>query len=384
MCEPRIPRWSDERGKDAANDVLPDFSGSPADIDRVLRQISGELEERDLVIGELVDRLWTADGWRRLGYAAEAQYCRERLGMKKTAVKDKRQFACSLRRLPHIRAAFRERHIGYEAARLVARIATPETDERWAIRAAERTVVHLREDVEAAEQRARVRGEAVVPPSEEDVYKLRAVKTAVVTGEAFRARPSDGRKSPGDDLAADILALYSGAARTPCHRRSLARETLRLRVDPELRTIYRGFEQVYLRHTSFTASFLRFACIAVIKEWARELPPVAFSPIYARDGLRCASPCCTRRDVTPHHIIYVSRGGTDVAGNLIALCVWCHLEGVHGGRVSVSGEAPGALRWMMGNHTVVEGRTRRRVAPGTPGQPVIPGMASRSVVPPWS
>jgi hypothetical protein len=48
--------------------------------------------------------------------------------------------------MPRLAAAFANHEIGYEAARLVASVATPDTVEAWVARARERTVRHLRED----------------------------------------------------------------------------------------------------------------------------------------------------------------------------------------------------------------------------------------------
>jgi hypothetical protein len=164
-----------------------DFSGPPESIDRTLRQISGAFAERDLVIGELAEQFWNADGWRRLGYATDRQYARERLGMALSSVKDRRQLARRFCRLPHLKGAFQDGHIGYEAARLVAAVATPSNDAEWAERAQRRTLVHLREDIRAAELLSSVkRRRNVEPPSVELVTELCALETAVVTGAVLR------------------------------------------------------------------------------------------------------------------------------------------------------------------------------------------------------
>jgi hypothetical protein len=33
--------------------------------------------------------------------------------------------------------------------------------------------------------------------------------------------------------------------------------------------------------------------------------------------------------VTPHHLKFRSQGGGEEDENLVALCAWCHLEGIH-------------------------------------------------------
>jgi hypothetical protein len=75
--------------------------------------------------------------------------------------------------------------------------------------------------------------------------------------------------------------------------------------------------------------------VSFIETWIRALPPVAYAEIYARDGLRCTNPLCTRRDCQPHHNRFRAHGGGDEPENLTTLCTWCHLEGVHGGRIAV-------------------------------------------------
>jgi hypothetical protein len=70
---------------------------------------------------------------------------------------------------------------------------------------------------------------------------------------------------------------------------------------------------------------------------------------------------CGARLLTPHHVVFRSRGGSDLDENVTSLCVDCHLEGVHLGRITVTGSAPD-LVWVLGKsgHTVVEGRRRVR------------------------
>jgi hypothetical protein len=71
------------------------------------------------------------------------------------------------------------------------------------------------------------------------------------------------------------------------------------------------------------------------------------------------NPFCTRRDCTPHHVTFRAHGGDDSDDNLVTLCTWCHLEGVHRGRFTVTREN-GVLVWRFGSHTVVKGRRRIR------------------------
>ena len=70
---------------------------------------------------------------------------------------------------------------------------------------------------------------------------------------------------------------------------------------------------------------------------------------------------CSRRDVTPHHLKYRSKGGGDEPDNVASVCSWCHLHGIHGGRIRAEPPAD-KIRWVFGREPilVVEGRRRLR------------------------
>jgi hypothetical protein len=136
--------------------------------------------------------------------------------------------------------------------------------------------------------------------------------------------------------------------------------TLRFRLTAETRRYYRWLERLFARRGPPGVSFLRFLCCALIEAWQPSLgSKEKYAHIYARDRYRCVSPVCGRRDVTPHHLKFRSRGGDDSSENLASLCLWCHLEGIHGGRLSASPPASD-IAWSIGRtaHTEVWGRRR--------------------------
>jgi hypothetical protein len=109
-------------------------------------------------------------------------------------------------------------------------------------------------------------------------------------------------------------------------------------------------------------SWIAFLCLSMWHAWRHLLgADVAYAPIYIRDRFRCTSPVCSRRDVTPHHIIFRSAGGCDHPHNTTSVCTWCHLLGIHGGRIRAVGTA-GLIRWELGAVRspclVVHGRER--------------------------
>jgi hypothetical protein len=220
--------------------------------------------------------------------------------------------------------------------------------------------------VSAAQHFARAgQRSVIVPPAPDAVTAWLALRSCVITGAVFRdwdaSQTALRSASAQDDLIESLRKAFATARHLPAHLRSRGRETIRLRVAPEIRSMYRGLERLYLRHGPATGSFLRFACLTVIEQWAHERPDYQYAHIYLRDGLRCTSPVCGRRDVTPHHTRFRAHGGGDEDTNVTSLCVWCHLRGVHEGRLAVTGEAP-ALKWRIAGHTVVDGRTRLRAA----------------------
>jgi hypothetical protein len=109
-------------------------------------------------------------------------------------------------------------------------------------------------------------------------------------------------------------------------------------------------------------SWVKFLCLAFWKAWGHMVGlNVAWGQVYLRDLCRCSSPVCSRRDVTPHHLHFRSAGGSDDDENMASLCTWCHLLGVHGGRIRALGRA-GEIRWELGAREApcvrVEGRRR--------------------------
>ncbi len=130
-CEANIPPALVEP-LEAADEPLPN---EPLELDGVIRQLAAEMATRDLALGEVARRLFEANGWRRLGYASEYQYVRERVGVSHASVKARMTLSRRVEALPEVGEALVEGQIGFEAAQLVARVARPETVARWLTRA---------------------------------------------------------------------------------------------------------------------------------------------------------------------------------------------------------------------------------------------------------
>jgi hypothetical protein len=419
----QLRRWRDEAEASCEKNVLEDLlstraSAGPAErllrvalasslgmaplehasctaLDQQVRALTAVLAGHELELSLLVLRLHRANGWRTLGYATETQYARERLGLSRSSFLARRALALRLEKLPGVAAALGAAQLGVEAASQLVRIATPTTEAAWVERAQRRTIKHLREEVAAALTAVRLSGERDCPPPETtDMTAFQTLEQTVVSGRfgeplspsdapAATASPSSGSpRQPSSEpataarrpwramlgsLASWLESGLQMSAEAPnalgAHPRSAAgRVTLHLRMSRDTYRWWRGMEAQARRWLPPRMSWLHFLCLSVWHAWRHLLgSDVAYGSIYIRDRFRCTSPVCNRRDVTPHHIKFRSAGGSDGAHNLTSPCAWCHLHGIHGGRIRALGTA-GDIRWELGpRHApslIVHGRER--------------------------
>jgi hypothetical protein len=254
--------------------------------------------------------------------------------------------------VPQLAEALSRGRVGYEVAYLLSRVVTPATVEAWLRRAEQRTVKHLREEVEAAELLIRVgQGRDQLPLDEESLDALFELERCIVGGDWV----GRARETPAGEVR-------KGKARDASQMSGFARVTLRWHVTGRTHCFWRALEPVFLRVRGST-SFIRFLCENFCRIWlparGRERPE--YFDVYRRDAFRCASPVCTRRDVTPHHLVFRARGGGDEDENVTSLCVWCHLHGIHGGRI-VAEPPASRIRWRIDRSGTVRVYGRVRIA----------------------
>ncbi len=311
-----------------------------AAVDRALRRAADELARRDVELASLAARAHERELWRVLRFASFDHYCRERIGLSPSSVTTRVALAGRLAQLPEVAHALVSGRIGYESATIVARVASPTTVYAWIERAAERTVKHLREEVDAVQLVARVEqqdlrrpGVGLLPPDAETLEAAQSVERAalsIVTG-----RLDDllgGPQMSGTALEADEIDLPT--------------TTLRLSVSDEVASFWRGVEGVHRFACDGQESFVTFLVRSVATSWGGAIEAdVAYANIYERDRWRCTSPICRSRNVTPHHLVFRSHGGGEQPGNLVSLCEACHLDLVHLGRMRVTGDAGTGLQW---------------------------------------
>jgi hypothetical protein len=360
------------------------------DLDRCMRGLASELASRDLYFGGVADKLLTAKGWRTLGYASEAQYARERLGMSRAAMREKVTFSRRANALPEIGDAICNGDLGFARASLVARVATPDTATNWIDRAKRRTHKHLREEVELGELEARLLGRAPLPPSEADVEEMRAWERSILSGEIFfqaheandnavqisESADADSASDAASDADSDSDAdtdtdtdadtesnpVQISDIPTPPPRFFQRNVESRLRVTEDLALFYRQVEEHHRRLGSPCGSFVKFLCAVFFSTWAAHLGKSdKWELVYRRDLYRCSSPVCDRRECTLHHVTYRSKGGTDEPEGTTSGCPFCHLLGEHEHRLKVIGKAPDQLTWWIGRIPILEVRGRELV-----------------------
>ncbi len=296
-------------------------------LDRQLREVAAMLARRDVELGALACKVIDHEVWRTFGYASFDHYCRERVGLAPSSVSTRVALSRRLAGLPELRAALVSGRIGYEAAVFVARVAGGQSVHAWIERATLRTVKQLREEVDGIEMLARVADRptsSYAPPEPEDVDGLHDVERAVIAVVRGESQMS------GSEAVADRVDV--GAT------------TLKLSVSESTGQFWRSLERLHAQMSG--EDFVPFLVRSVLKAWPGVADSaVAYGDVYLRDRWRCASPVCRSRHVTPHHVRFRSRGGGEERKNLVSLCEKCHLELVHGGKLKVSGTAPGGLRW---------------------------------------
>jgi hypothetical protein len=286
-----------------ADDALP-----ATELDRRCVALAHELAMRDLLIGDLsLDLAYYGYGRSKEAYAEEV------LGMSLSSLKSRQALTRRLGRFPELRHALEDGRIGAQAASLLARIVTQESVRAWVERAQHRTVKHLAEEVRFVEMVARLSGGVPTdPPTEAQLAHMAEVERGVLSGQiSHLAQPP---------MADDPTAVRP---------EKMGRVRVSFWMSADLAAEYRRVERAWRRAGRPEGDFVRFLALSFWRAWGRAPDEQAYSDIYRRDRYRCASPTCERRDVTPHHLKFRSQGGGEEEENLITLCSWCHLQGIH-------------------------------------------------------
>lgn len=341
--------------------VLP---SPPASLDRAITQLAAERARRDLELAELALEFISRRQWRRLGFASLVEYAATRPGLSASGLEHKATLARRLARHPLLAQSLERGLLGTEAALLLGRVlgrgAEPALTLAWVERARSTTYGCLRDEVSLVLMALSFDASASRwPPGQEDLEAARQIERRVQSGALFRSLL--GAHNPGPQTSVTLQIPDSsrsaggGAPDQPA-------PPLSLYLSDELVQHWRTVEAEFQAMAGPGQSFLGFLCMSLWVTWLPFLEAWEdkWADVYRRDRHRCQNPVCRRRDVTPHHLVFQAHGGGDEPENVISLCSWCHLHGVHEGRIQVDGRAS-ALRWRIGRPPVMEVvRGRRR------------------------
>jgi hypothetical protein len=279
------------------------------------------------------------------------------MGLALSSLEHRGTLARRIERWPALGEALEQGRIGYEAALLIGRVlgasSSSELVNAWIERAEVRTYKHLREEIDAVLLGTSLDSRVDrSPPTEEDLEAAADLERRVQSGEIFRSLL--GARTPGPQTSVALVPKTGGSLRP-----------LRLTLPIEQHLHWQKIEAEFRLMAGHRASFVAFACFSLWSTWLPYLEAWddKWIDIYRRDRCRCSNPICDRRDVTPHHIVFQGKGGTDDSSNVLSTCSWCHLHGIHDGRLSVRGTAQ-HTQWTVGADPWMEvrGREMRAIA----------------------
>jgi hypothetical protein len=302
------------------------------------QRLEAELGEHLLRVAE--GRLHFAAGLRSLEH-----YARERLGISPRRARAILRLARTQRRWPALHAAWASGRLSAAKARaLIPLLAGAEPAEvlRWIEHAERATLRRLEDDLERRE----IGAHAAAAPTTDAV-------AAAPAGRHGRAQPSDsgakeGLRDPrGESGAGEEVAV--AAEPEPCRVLWWGPADAIALFRATLATVRRRIERA-AGHLPSEGEALGAMLEHAIRAWGGDVERLERRwRIFARDGWRCAVPgCSSHRNLHAHHLEFRAAGGSDAVANLVTLCAWHHLRGVHAGRLRIRGRAPRRLRFELG------------------------------------
>ena len=126
---------------------------SDADIDQRLTALARARGPLRRALAAIAGELVLKRGWERLGYARLRDYAAERAGVRSRSLYDLARVDAALKYLPGVERALVTGRLSWTKARLLARVAKPEDEERWIGYARRVTARSLSREVRAMDRR---------------------------------------------------------------------------------------------------------------------------------------------------------------------------------------------------------------------------------------
>ncbi len=293
-------------------------------------------------------------GHQEFGFHSILDHAETRFGIQRRTAREYMAVERALSELPLIDEVLREGRLFWSQARLLVRIATPQTESAWLEFAADRTIRQI-----ASQVRNREKGQLPTDPVRRRIHSitykvegsLSAIQFELWNNARAKLEAESDRPVSDAEMMLDAAMLLLGTrpdgsvpGRTPVND-----SHFKVVVDCPAEggeVTLRTEDGPVLLDPETSAAILRDAGHAELVDVAdRDMPTPnrLRRRILARDGYRCK--CCgAKKKLTVHHIIWLRYGGRTIAENLMTLCENCHSL-VHEGKLVILGTIADGLRY---------------------------------------
>ena len=295
------------------------------------KKTAGSLTRYRALCGRLLLAIQHTGAYLEHGCSGAVHYAILQLGMPVREARQLKRVARELEALPFLRLRANLGEIDWSKLREVVRVATVDTEQRWAELCKTCTYAEI-EALVACCRRGELPSEQLLsrPPRSEFRCTFDPEQMAIIERGLQILCQREGRVIGIAD-AIELLFAELIADRTVDER---LLKKLRLEALKDLRwTDVINAETETLPETK----------IEIVNPKSRFPTPAQRRQVLRRDGYCCAVPGCPNTiwlDV--HHIVYFAAGGLTKSDNLVTLCTKCH-KNVHENELKISGDAPHAL-----------------------------------------
>ena len=297
-----------------------------------------------------LERIDARRTYQVLGYRTATEYAAHRFGFSRREARELLRVGKAMRELRAIDHAFGERVLSWTKVRLLVRVATPATEDRWLEVATELTADNLALEIKLArpgdaprcrDQRkglseVRLRLEADLPP---DVY-------AMWEQVARHVRSSTKRPVKDWECIEAMCEGYLARERSENPTRGVVNSNFTVVINrcvsggDDVDVAVVDTEDGPVPIATETADCIECDCGSVDVgrpngKKKKKIPNAMRLRVLARDGFRCRR-CRMRDTIQAHHVVAESEGGPTDEKNLVAQCRWCHTL-IHAGLITIDG-----------------------------------------------
>lgn len=296
---------------------------------------AGSLTRYRALLGRLLLAIGRTDAARDYGCSSGVHYGVAQLGLSVKKARLLIHVARALEGLPYLRRLANEGRIDWSKLREIIRVATVETERKWAKMCSKRTYAEI-EDLVARCRQGEIPPDRTVRmgPRNELRCRFEPEQMAVLERGLQLMCQQAGRAVP---VAEAIELLFAEKlSEHPVDEAQLARVRQEATRDLQWTDVVNAETEACPAHDQ----------IEIINPKSRKPTTAQRRKILRRDGHCCAVPGCQNTlwlDV--HHLIFYADGGLTVPENLITLCAKCH-QNVHDRRLRIVGHAPHGLRFL--------------------------------------